>query len=281
MKHNFLWVFMLAVSTLAAQITSNHLIVDTGGTRAPSSKNAVQPTGVSSVKDTANNQPDIYILGNGGFKNLFSGEGTDNSPLTGSIAVSFLTEKSETVIGFTINSIKVIDVGTNELFGANMLTPDLGGLSFSLNHLRGIGDNFGVNGVLLLASSKWQLDTNYAVQANPLVFKLSGVYAPWGLKPSPRSIRGGNIITAYFTAGCSFRALTGNISNDTIRESYFGTSKRFFGGLEFGANLVINHTTVFVNIPILFSKSKVDNLTGMQVVIGVTVGGDVLKFKGD
>lgn len=162
-----------------------------------------------------------------------------------------------------------------------MLTPDLGGLSFSLNHLQTIGDKkrFGINGVLLLANSKWQLDTNNTVQANPMVFKLSGVYAPWGLNPSPRSTESGNVITAYFTAGYSLRALTGNISNKTIRESYFGTEKRFFNGLEFGANLVINHTTIFINVPIHFSKSKVDNLTGMQVVIGVTVGGDVLKFK--
>ncbi|MBK7936298.1 MAG: hypothetical protein IPJ82_04120 [Lewinellaceae bacterium] len=162
-----------------------------------------------------------------------------------------------------------------------MLTPDLGGLSFSLNHLQTIGDKkrFGINGVLLLANSKWQLDTNNTVQANPMVFKLSGVYAPWGLNPSPRSTESGNVITGYFTTGYSLRALTGNMSNKTMRESYFGSEKRFFNGLEFGANLVINHTTIFINVPIHFSKSKVDNLTGMQVVIGVTVGGDVLKFK--
>lgn len=216
---------------------------------------------------------EILIFGNGGLKQTVTGNNEEDNPATGSLGASFIVNgRSDLTVGFTINKLNSTLISDSKDFGSNLLIPDLGGTSFTLSWTRYFYDKLGIYGEILVANSKWEIDS-LEYNASPVALKLGGYIAPFG-----NLSRGSNFITLAFFAGYSSRSLLGNLTNeDSIRKQYFGTEKTSFHGLEIGANLILNKTKFFINLPILFADN-IDNLTGGQVNIGVTISGDLLKL---
>jgi len=260
MKNFLILILLSCTTTFFAQTSNNELII---------SQKTAGGAGWSSAKPL-----EILIFGNGGLKQTVTGSSTEDNPATGSLGASFVVKgRSELTVGFTINKLNATSISDSKDFGSNLLIPDLEGISFTLTGTRYFNDKIGIYGEILVANSKWEIDS-IEYNASPVALKLGANIAPFG-----DLSRGPNFITFSFFAGYSNRSLIGNITNkDNVRKQYFGTEKTSFHGLEVGANLILNKTKFFINIPVLFGKDKIDNLTGGQVNIGVTISGDLLKL---
>jgi hypothetical protein len=257
---NFLTLVLLhCTSIFLAQTSNNELLI---------SQKTAGGAGMTSVDPL-----EILIFGNGGLKQTVTGNSNEDNPATGSLGASFIVKgRSEMTVGFTINKLNPTLISGSKDFGSNLLIPDLEGISFTLSGTRFFNDKIGIHGEILVANTKWEINS-LEYSASPVALKLGGYLAPFG-----NLSRGPNFITLAFFAGYSNRSLIGNLTNeDSIRKQYFGTEKTSFHGLEIGANLILNKTKFFINIPVLLGD-KIDNLTGGQVNIGVTISGDLLKL---
>lgn len=257
---NYLIFFILGfTSSLFAQVSNNALIIkQKGGSPGFSS----EPS-------------EVIFYGSGGLKGAVTGNGDNDNPATGSIGVSFIfNNESEINVGFTINKLKTTILRDSSDFGSNLILPDLDGMSFTLSGTHYFNSNFGLQGEILVANSKWELNS-IEYGASPVSIKLGANIAPFN-----NLELGDNFVTLSFFAGYSNRSLIGAISQENdIRKQFFKTAKTSFHGLELGANLIINQTKLYMNVPILLAKDKISNLTGAQVNIGVIISGDVIKFK--
>lgn len=259
MKNFLIFALLHCTSVFFAQTSNNELLI---------SQKSGGGAGMISAEPL-----EILIFGNGGLKQTVTGNNEEDNPATGSLGASFIINgHSDLTVGFTINKLNPTLISGPKDFGSNLLIPDLEGISFTLSGTRYFNDKLGIYGEILVANTKWEIDS-VGYSASPVALKLGGYIAPFG-----NLSRGSNFITLAFFAGYSNRSLLGNLTNeDNIRKQYFGTEKTSFHGLEIGANLILNKTKFFINIPVLFGD-KIDNLTGGQVNIGVTISGDLLKL---
>jgi hypothetical protein len=259
MKNILTFVLFNCTLILCAQTSNNELLI------------SQKTTGGASL--TTEDNLEILVFGNGGLKQIVTGNSTENNPATGSLGASFfINGKLDLTIGFTINRLNPTSINGSKDFGSNLLIPDLEGTSFTFSGTYFFYDKVGIQGEILVANTKWKINS-LEYNATPTSIKIGGYLAPFG-----NLARGSNFITLAFFGGYSNRSLFGNLRNDDdLRKQYFETEKTSFHGFEMGANLILNKTRFFINFPILFGD-KVDNLVGGQANIGVTIAGDLLKF---
>lgn len=242
-----------------------------------------EPSGTADTLDdynkttinSTNDNLEIYIFGNGGLRTSALGAKSDNNTVNGALGASFILSKVfDLTLGYSINDTKSVSIGDINDFGTNILIPDMEGTSFSLNSTYFFKPKIAANFEFQMASSVWEIDDK-KINSSPMALKLNALYAPFGnlLK------RGDNYITLTFSCGYSMRALVGGIEDEQqlLMEQY-NTSRTLFHGFEFGANLVINQTKLFMNIPIFKSDNPIEGLTGTSVTIGATISGEFLKL---
>lgn len=228
---------------------------------------------VEEVVVDATYEPKVEIFGSGGIRSSATNDIEENSSLNGSLGASIVGRgNSQFTIGFSVTDINVKTINDISDFGSSMLIPDLSSRSFTLSYANYI-TNWGFVVESQIANTTWKIDSeDYA--ASPVSIKAAALYAPFG-----NLTRNNNFITVNFNAGLSLRTVLGNIGNEQeVRESISGTTQKTFFGLELSANLVINDTKVFINVPFLKGEKSISGLTGGQVVIGAAITGNLLEF---
>jgi hypothetical protein len=268
-KLTVLILVLVANGFLMAQVSNNALI----STLKDSTKGANKKSG--SIYNSGYQPGGILIFGNGGLRSSATSSNGSENPTNGSLGATFIiSDKSELTVGYTINTFKTIKINTPDDFGNNLLIPDLGGRSFTLSGTHFFFNKIGAYAEFLVADSKWEIDS-VTYETSPLSFKVGIAIAPFG-----NISTGDNFISLIFYAGYSNRSILGDLSNEEdIRAEFLGTTQKSFHGIEFGTSLLLNQTKVFVNVPLLFSKESINGLTGGQVVIGLTISGDLLKIN--
>lgn len=258
-----LFVNFLTLS-VGAQISSNKLF-----------NNLKEPTKSAGV-------PTVTLFGSGGLKFLIGDTTESMQPATGSIGASFIVEnETEIAFGVSINSFNEKEINSSAEYGSELMAPDLSGVSGSLSiikYFKGDASSlYGINIEGIIASSKWRLDSSIVYNSAPYSIKAAIIYAPF--KSLAQRSRLNNYCNIYFAFGIIGKGVLGDIVNNSDdRSAYFGTEKTFFVGVEPGVNLIINDTRVFVQIPIIFGKTKIDGLTGGQPIIGVVTNGKLWDF---
>jgi hypothetical protein len=237
------------------------------------------------LKEADTESIEVSIFGNGGLRNAVMNTSTSNTPINGSLGACFATSDLwQVLVGFTVNDFQAIEVGNSNAFGKNLLIPDIGGQSFTLAVKKYFSDskckdckffkNSGAEFSFIMANAEWKLDDSITHRASPLALRINYVWDPFGTLHKNK-----NSIALEVALGLSVRAVIGDITNYTDEmQQFYGTSKTFYFGPELGVRLVINNQCVFINIPYLFSKDKVDGLTGAQVIIGATLSADFIKL---
>ena len=239
---------------------------------------------------------DVSIFGNGGFKNAVMNTSDENSPLNGSIGVSIMTKKLlYTSLGFTINDIQPLTISSPEAFGAALLTPDVNGQSVTLSlkkFFRPNSSNFdkgsksncynflknsGVSLFGLLTKAEWNVGDTGSYGANTFLATLNYIYEPFGIIK-----KNNNTVVIEVGLGITFRALIGEITDDeniSLREENFGTEKTAFWGPDLDLSLIINNQKFFVTVPWIITKETIPGFSGAQVIIGIVLNAQFINFN--